>query len=58
MKGGVYVKNTEFKELYMEAQIDVLLFNSEDVIATSGGSLSPDGSGNDGNMGNWTPPEW
>lgn len=52
------MKNTELKELYTEARIDVLLFNSEDVISTSGGSLDSDGSGSDGNMGTWTPPEW
>ena len=52
------MKNTEFKELYTEARTEILLFNSEDVIATSGGSLSPDDSGNNGNMGSWTPPEW
>ena len=52
------MKNTELKELYVEAQIDVLLFNSNDVIATSGNLLDPEGSDNGGNMGSWTPIEW
>ena len=57
-KGGVYVKNTEYKELYAEARVEVLLFKSEDVIATSDGSLNPDGTGDGGNVGSWTPLEW
>ena len=54
----MYVKNTEFKELYRAAQIDVILFNSEDIITTSVGLLDPDSSNNNGNTGSWTPPEW
>lgn len=52
------MRNSESKELYTEARIDVLLFNSEDVITTSGNLLDPEGSDNGGNMGSWTPIEW
>ena len=52
------MKNTESKELYNEARIDILLLNSEDILTTSGDLLDPTGSENGGNMGSWTPPEW
>ena len=58
LKGGVYVRNLESKELYIEARMDVLLLNSKDVITTSGDLLNPDGSEDGGNMGSWTPIEW
>ena len=54
----MYVKNTELKELYREAKIDVILFNSEDVIVTSAGLLDPGSSNDKENTGSWTPPEW
>jgi hypothetical protein len=53
----MYVKATCEKTEYTVAKLEVLLFRSGDVIATSA-TLDPDGTGNDGNMGSWTPPEW
>lgn len=53
----MYVNATYEKTEYTEAKLEVLLFRSGDVIATSG-TLDPDGTGDDGNMGSWTPPEW
>ena len=52
------MRNSESKELYIGVRIDVLLFNSNDVITTSGDLLDPEGSENGGNMGSWTPIEW
>lgn len=52
------MRNSESKELYIEARMDVLLLNSKDVITTSGDLLNPDGSEDGGNMGSWTPIEW
>ena len=50
------MKTEKLKDFYSVAQIEVISLRAEDVITTS--PLDPDGSGEGGNLGNWTPPEW
>ena len=50
------MKTEKPKENYSAAEIDILFIRTQDVITTS--TLDPDGSGESGNLGNWTPPEW
>ena len=45
------------KKSYSEARLEVAEFSAYDVITTSG-ALDTDGSGESGNLGEWTPPEW
>ena len=50
------MKTEKLKDFYSAAQIEVIFVRAQDVITTS--PLDPDGSGDSGNLGNWTPPEW
>ena len=50
------MKNKTLKETYSKVQIEILNLRAQDVITTS--TLDPDGSGESGNLGGWTPIEW
>ena len=50
------MKTEKLKDSYSAAQIEIVAISAQDVIATS--NLDPDGSGDSGNLGNWTPIEW
>lgn len=50
------MKTEKLKESYSAASLEILLIRAQDVITTS--PLDPDGSGESGNLGEWTPLEW
>ena len=50
------MKIENLKESYSAATVEILLIRTQDVITTS--PLDPDGSGESGNLGEWTPLEW
>lgn len=52
----MYVKGMLERLPYSAAEVEILLFCTCDVIATSV-TLDPDGTGEDGNLGDWTKPE-
>ena len=50
------MKTEKLKVSYSAASLEILMIRAQDVIATS--TLDPDGSGESGNLGEWTPVEW
>ena len=44
------------KKIFENPEIEIMILGAQDVITTS--PLDPDGSGESGNLGEWTPLEW